>query len=257
MAPDDTAPDSSNGEQDAEETELRPERPGSQPDTTDGDGGDGEEPKVPYSRFKQVNSAARHFQAVAEAAERKLAALEKKPEPSSEYTKEQLAQVRNVMRLADAEYREAMEERERQKQESEATENELLDDTHDEIMKLAKSEGLPVANEEYMTVIGQSVMLTIRNDRKLLRQWRNGDLSCIAPAFEKLKKAIIAPVKGANGGLRQGNVARIKRQVTNLPTAPSGGSGTVTAPPPKSKDEKGITKSTHDRAWALLQSQSD
>ena len=255
--PDDTTPNSSNGEQEfAEETETRPEQAGSQPDTTDGGGGEGEERTVPYSRFKQVNDAARHFQRELQRLDAERRASEKPAVSSEEYTDEQKAQIRAAMRVSDAEYREIVEERERQKREADAFEGELLDDTHDEIFKLAKAEGLPTKDESFMTVIGQSVMLVIRNDRKLLRQWNNGDLSCVEPAFDRMKKAW-GPAKAGANGLRQGNVARIKRQVASLPTAPSGGSGTVTAPPPKSKDEKGITTKTHDRAWAQLQQHSE
>jgi hypothetical protein len=264
MAQDDTTPDSSTGEEE-EVTDDRPEQPGSQPDTTDGEGGDGEEkePTIPYSRFKQVNDVAQWYRRNIGSTEKVqqfnqwLASQEqqtKQQDPEAQYSKTQLEQVRAVMRQADAGYRELMEERERTKAEQAQAEEMLLDDTHDEIMKLAKANGLPVKDDEVMKAIGQSVMLTIKNDHKLLRQWLNGDLSTVGAAFEKLQKAIGGSRKGAG---QMGNVARIKRQVVGLPTAPSGGAGTVTSVPAKAKDEKGITKSTHDRAWAMLQQQSE
>jgi hypothetical protein len=261
--PDDTASESSTGEY--EGTDDRPEQPGSQPDTTDGEGGEGEEkePSVPYSRFKQVNDVAQWYRRNVGSTERVqqfnqwMASQERqaeKDDPEAQYSKTQLEQVRAVMRQADAGYRELMEERERVKAERAQAEEVLLDDTHDEIMKLAKQTGLPVKDDEVMKAIGQSVMLTIKNDHKLLRQWLNGDLSTVGAAFDKLQRAMGGARKGVG---QMGNVARIKRQVVGLPTAPSGGAGTVTSVPVKAKDEKGITKSTHDRAWAMLQQQSE
>lgn len=255
MPNDDTASGSSPEEEEAE-SELS--QTDSSTDKEDGESSDqDEEPKVPYSRFKQVNDTAKYWQRVAAAEQAKAQAAQQaaaqKPESAVEYTPEQLEQVKRVMRLSDAQYREMMEERERQKQEAAQAHEQMLDDTHDEIMKLAKANGLPLKDDEVMKAVGQSVMLTIKNDHKLLRRWQNGDLGTVGDAFQKIHGAF----GGRKNGASQANVARVKRQVVGLPTAPSGGAGTVTAAPPKGKEEKGITKQTHDRAWALLQQTSE
>jgi hypothetical protein len=159
------------------------------------------------------------------------------------------------MREADPEYREMLEERKRDKQEREeqakARMDGQYDDAEDEIRSLCADQlGLKGKDSESrISRLAQYVMVEIQNDPKLMRKWMSGNLSCVSSAFKQVLDHHDMIGKSVSK-MRQ--EATEKRRVSKLPTLPSA-SGSLTGQAGGKDREKGITKSTHDDAWAVLQ----
>jgi hypothetical protein len=268
----DEKPESAAGQIEAED-ESSEEQPGSQPDITDGSE-EGEEQRVPLRRFKEVNAKFRQAASVAdwyrqnigdpndvvefrkwkETQARAAASGDGQPESTTKQplTPAQLKAVRDLMRDADPEYREMLDAAKERQAERQQNEEAMFDDAHDALVQLAKDNGLNL-DEPGMVMLGQQVMLAIRHDAKLLRAWDRGDIGCVEKAFGKVNESFLSKIAGKKAGALRQKEAATRRRISQLPTAPSGGAATTHPVASKSKDEKGITNKTHDRAWALLQ----
>jgi hypothetical protein len=246
-------------------------QPGSQPDTTDGEESEGEPTgpqTVPLRRFKEVNSRFRQAANVAnwyrenigdpkdvvafrnwKEQQARAETQPTEPEAPTTVTPAQLKAVRKLMRDSDPEYRELLAEREQTKQERAASEEVMYDDAYTEIGKLAKDNGIKLSDQGRLR-LSRQVMLEIRNDPKLIRQWDRRDMECVRSAFDAVNEHLLKPIGGRSNGAAVD--AATRRRASRLPTAPAGGSPTSSVNIPKQK-EKGINQETHARAFELLQ----
>lgn len=222
---------------------------------------------VPYTRFKQINDAKKQAETIANWYRQNIGNPDdvmefrkwkssqvkeaEKQEADGEISPAKLAQIRALMRKADPEYAEMVE---RQKK-SESDRIDAQYDTAEDMVRDLAAEQLGLkakADESDIAWVAQQTMLAIQNDEKLLRMWNAGNMNCIKKGFQivqdrhdKLGKSI--------SKMRQ--VAQDKRKVSKLPTLPSA-SGSISSQSSNNGDnkrEKGITKATHEDAWAVLQ----
>ena len=248
---------------------------GSSPDTTDGGEGEGEssgKQTVPLRRFQEVNAKFRSAAQVAnwyrenigdpddvvafrkwQQQQARAETTQSEPEPPSGVTPAQLKAVRKLMRDADPDYRDMLAAREEIKKEREAAEEAMFDDAYTEIQGLAKDHGIKL-NDDGMLRLSRQIMLEIRNDEKLLRQWDRRDIRCVAAAFESVNNHLLKQIGGKPGNGAAVDAAT-RRRASRLPTAPAGGTPTANVKLPPQK-EKGINQETHSRAFELLQQSS-
>jgi hypothetical protein len=219
---------------------------------------------VPYDRFKQVVDRANSAEKVVQFyqqfinSEDDLAAFRKwkadqvkkaeKAEEEGEITPQKLEAIRKLMRKADPEYAEMLAERETDKQERIDAQ---FDEAEEQIRELAKTAGVP-NKEEIVARLARQVMLEINEDKKLLRMWNTGNLNCIKKAFKIVEENFLNPVRKSTVPVN-GKQAADKRRILRMPTLPAGGGAGVTAEKSTAQKEKGITKQTHEDAWAYLQ----
>lgn len=248
----------------AEDNQDKSLKDGNEPDNSQGE----ESIKaVPYERFKEINDAKKQSEAIVNwyrtnigdpkevvafskwKSEQLRAA--KEAESEGEITPQRLAQIREIMRKADPEYAEYINNA---KEERAAKEEAQWDDAAEMVTELAVEQlGLKAKTDESkINKIGQYVMLAIQNDKELLRKWKTGNLSCVKKAFatvledhESLGKSLTR--------MRQDTVA--KRLVKKVPTLPSGnGSLSQDAQKGRLKGLQGDAgKQAGNDAWDLIQ----
>lgn len=232
---------------------------GSSPDTQDGgEGTEGHEQAVPYARFQTVNRVANWYREnfgdpkeAARLLELKRQADAPKPKPAAGEGGAELSEedrrtaIREVMRSSAPKEFAALEEIVNREQLAEEV---MLDRAEDSIREYTSASKLP-KTESFVLRFGRMVMEEIKHDDKLLRRWQARDGSVIKDACSRVTKEFVDPVRSnANGK----SVAD-KRRVASLPTPPAGGRAVGSGPAPKKDDDRGITKSSHDRAWDRLQ----
>lgn len=119
--------------------------------------------------------------------------------------------------------------------------------TVDEVNRLADEAGMS-KNQDDRDRLTYLVGAEIGRNPNLTKLWKAGNPTVIAKAFEAVKGFY-----RTNGGTVAD--AKTKRQVTKLPTPPSGGSASLSARNPE-KREKGLDgkagKEAADEAWALI-----
>ncbi len=172
-----------------------------------------------------------------------------KAEDEGEISKAKLAEIKKLMRKADPEYAQYLEESKAEKQERIEAQFDAAEDT---IRELAATEfGLKgKADEDTISWLAQQTMLAIKNDTKLSRMWAVGNSDCLKKGFKIVQDRQERLGKSVTKMKAQ---AQEKRKISRLPTLPSV-QGTGSGKEGKSgQQEKGITKQTHDDAWALLQ----
>lgn len=184
----------------------------------------------------------------------------KEAEEEGEISPAKLAAIRKLMRSADPEYTKLLEWKEQQEKksqmETQARIDAMFDDAEEIVKDFADSElGLKGSKAESdISFFGQQVMLVIQNDEKLLRKWNTGNVSCVKAACQKVLELSQKTTQSLASRKRD---AESKRRFLRLPILPSGGgvSTSATANPPQR--EKGITKQTHEDAWAIFQQASN
>jgi hypothetical protein len=254
----------------AEETDVQP---GSSPEnqTEDSDSKESsKEQHVPFSRFKAVNDELRQSREILtwiqqnfESPKELMDLLELKKTKGQkkgsdgddgDLTEEQKAAIRKLLRSSDPNYEKLAKLAESGKldeklKESEQSEEDLVTDTHDEILKLVKERKLPTT-DDFLSRLGSQIMVEITQDEKLYRKWQKGDTSTVRIAWERLEKDFYGVMKG------QAKDLQTRQQIARLPTLPKG--GTAITEKPKDKGEpQGITKTTHKAAWDYLKSVSE
>jgi hypothetical protein len=248
-----------------------------QPDSSPADQDQGTEPKdskeqhVPFSRFKAVNDELREArQALAwvqqnvESPQELIELLELKKQKAQEkagrsgngkLTEEQRAAVREVFKesVPTFEKIEKLIESgvlEEKLKESELSEDDLINDTHDEILKIVNERKMPTT-DAFLSRLGSQIMMEITQDEKLHRKWQRGDTSTVRLAWERLEKDFYGQFKG-----QASKDLQTRKTIARLPTLPQG--GTAVTEKPKSKGEpQGITKDVHKAAWDYLKSVSE
>ncbi|HCV42398.1 MAG TPA: hypothetical protein DGH68_02870 [Bacteroidetes bacterium] len=225
----------------------------------------GKEPRqIPYTRFKEVNDKATQSQEIVDWYREHVGEPEEvlefkkwkqeqvkraeKDEAKGKISPDKLAEVRRLMRDADPELVELLEERKRDKQEKMDAQ---FDDAEEKIRDLCKSAGFP-GEEKIVARIAAHVMDEIKADKALMRKWNQGNLSCIDKAFKTYVDEFLPAIRKSNGKNEQ-NLAD-KRRISRLPSLPAGGSGVTHKAPERTQEDRGITKKTHDDAWAVFQS---
>jgi hypothetical protein len=170
----------------------------------------------------------------------------KEAEEDGELTPAQLKALRQAMRKADPEYADFIEQ---QKKDREARADAMLDSAEEEVRDFAVKElGVSVKNEKRISQFAKQVMQEILDDQKLLRQWQTGNLGCVKKACKSVQEYHEDLQKSAPGAKRQ---VEDKRRVSRLSTLPSA-SGSLSGEKRETR-EKGITKKTHEDAWAIFQ----
>jgi hypothetical protein len=246
------------------------------------DGEDGESPKlaadgsvipdgdksktprdIPYSRFKEVNDQAKKAQEIVEWYRQKIGdpddvvafrqwkaeqvARAKEAEEDGKISPEKLANIRKLMREADPEYKQLLEDRKRSEQERIDSQ---FEDAEDQIRDLTKAAGIP-QDEKIIARVAAHIMDEIRSDEKLMRMWQTGNMKCVGKAWEQYSKEYLDPMRKVSGKA-QSDLAD-KRRISRLPSLPSGGSPATSKAPERKPDDKGINKQTHEDAWAVIQ----
>lgn len=221
--------------------------------------------QIPYSRFKEV--VDKHAQAeqiinwyrenigdpdkVIEFQKWKNEQLEhaKEEEAKGKISPEKLANIRKLMREADPEYKDFLEERKREKQEKMEAQ---VDDAEEEIRDLCGKAGFP-KDEKVISRVAVHIMDEIKNDPKLLRMWQTGNMGCISKAFKAYQEDFLTPM-GKTSGKVNGDKITDKRRISRLPAFPSGGSPETSRTEKRDPNDKGINKGVHEKAWDVLQS---
>lgn len=275
MPPEDvkTPPSGEDKEDELEEKDEESEEEESEEEASASDDKKGKLPKsIPYSRFKEVNekankatNVARWYQEHVGSPEEVLAYKQWKEgqKASSKAKKDdndddsdiekipekELAKFRAVMRKADPDYAKYLALKADEEQKAKEDEDEIWTDTENEILGLAKEAKLPYKDKDYMKVLGPVVMITIRDDKRLMREWRAGKMEAVQEAFDRIRDKFL--------GAKSTRVdTKTLRDIKNLQTLPRGGTSSTPKPPPLKKGE-GITKDAHDQAWALMQAHED
>jgi hypothetical protein len=231
------------------------------------DNADGDKSKaprdIPYSRFKEVNDKAQKSQEVVDWYRKnigdpddviafrqwKTSQVEKakEAEKDGDISPEKLAAIRKLMREADPEYKQLLEERKLREQERIDAQ---FDDAEEQIRDLTKAAGLP-QDEKIISRVAAHVMDEIRSDEKLMRMWQTGNMKCIPKAWEKYQEEYLSPMRKVSGKAQ--NDLADKRRISRLPSLPSGGSPATSKAIERKPEDKGINKQTHDDAWAVVQ----
>jgi hypothetical protein len=224
---------------------------------------DGKQPKsVPYARFSEVNNKAREYEKVirwwnenvpdADAllafrqwqAEQAKSAKEKPATDDEDLDPAKAEQIRKLIRKADPETAKALEELRQSRQEAEEA---MYDRAEAAIRRLAPP--YIASDEDALAKLGKLATLEILDDKKLLRQWRTGDVSCVEEAYKRIEKAFVDKIRRhANG-----HTAETKRRGSSIPKILPGSSTTSTKGEDPNKG-KGLSKDVHKSAWAYLKS---
>lgn len=172
-------------------------------------------------------------------------------EEAGQISEKQLKAVRDLMRKADPKYAETLERIDQQDQDRADS---MLITAEEEVRDLCKGIGFDKkGDEDKINFVARQISLVIRDDEKLFKMWRAGNIKCVKMAFQEVNEKFIKPIRGSqskNQDLRQS--ASEKRSVSRLPSLPAG-SPALSQKNEKPR-EKGINKGTHDDAWDLLQS---
>jgi hypothetical protein len=181
---------------------------------------------------------------------RKERAQAQKAADDGELTPQQLAQVK---RAIDKAYPEISQMRKDYEAAQQDRADAMYESAQEEIKNLAEKVGIGT-DEKSLTRLAGLVLMEIKTDEKLSRLWRAGNLKCIENAFKAVDEQFLHT--GKTKGLRgQAEDAREKRRVVRVPTIPTGSPATRSGSP--APREKGITKETHERAFAILQQGGD
>lgn len=253
-----------------EETDVKPD---SSPEDEGGEGGkESKEQHVPFSRFKEVNDELREARQILgwiqgnfSSPQELIELLEiKKAKGQSEtgksggngkLTEEQRAAVREAFKESVPTFEKiekliesgVLEERLKEKQTSE---EDVVSDTHDEILKLVKERKMP-SSEDFLSRLGSHIMIELTQDEKLYRKWQRGDISTVRVALDRLEKDYYGQLKG-----QATKDLQTRKTIARLPTLPQGGTA-VTEKPKSGGEPKGITKDVHKAAWDYLKSVSE
>jgi hypothetical protein len=220
---------------------------------------------IPYSRFKQVNDEAKQSKSVVDWYRQNVGdpddVLEfkkwkaeqtkrvKEDADNGDLSQDKLAQFKKLMRAADPEYAEFLENQKfTQEQRSEAQ----FDEAEDLIRDLSKDSGFP-EDESVISRIAAHIMDEVKSDEKLLRAWQAGHTaSVIKKAYNRYMEDFVGKIrtKPDNGKA----IIAEKRGIKNLPMLPKGGSSSAPSVPKRDKDDKGLTKKAHKSAWDYIQS---
>lgn len=171
-----------------------------------------------------------------------------KAEDAGDISPKQLAAIKALLEKADPDLKALKEERQREISDRFEA---MIESSEEEIRDLCKDSG--IEDEKKIRFIARNVMLTIKEDEKLLRMWRTGNLISVKRAFKTIHDEYLGMAGKGNGKPTNKEIAGQKRQVSKLPSL-SGGSPSVTPKPPAQQASKGITKDTHSSAWDLIQS---
>jgi len=81
-------------------------------------------------------------------------------------------------------------------------------------------------------------------------------MKCVDKAFKNYTNEYLATIrKTGDGGKKPENkILAERRRIMRMPALPSGRSGGPSGAPERKAEEKGITKQTHEDAWAVFQS---
>lgn len=179
-------------------------------------------------------------------------------EDEGEISPAKLAAIRKLMRAADPEYRKYLEKAEQREQaetqEKQARIDAQFDEAEDVVREFAEAEmGLKGPKVEAdISFFAQQTMLIIQNDEKMLRQWNAGHN--IPALIKKACGVVLDRADKTNKSIAaRKREAAEKRKFSRLPSLPSGGASTTGATTTSPQKEKGITKQTHEDAWAVLQ----
>lgn len=231
-------------------------------DTPNGDSGKTPQ-SIPYSRFKEVNDQAKQAKQIVDWYRQNIGnpddvleyrkwkqetiAKAKQDEAKGDISPDKLAQVKKLMRTADPEYAQFLEERKASEQERVEAQ---LDEAEETIRDLAKTAGFP-QDEKVVARIAAHIMAEIDADDQLSRLWRSGKTSCLKKAFDRYMEDYVGPIR-KSVDKQKGDLAD-KRRISRLPSLPSGGSASTSKPPQRKAEDRGINKNTHEDAWAVLQ----
>jgi hypothetical protein len=253
---------------DQDESQLNGEANGQgagQSDDTDSNGKSKTPPKdIPYSRFKEVNDKAKQAENVVawyrenigdpkdvlEFQKWKKGQTDRAKQDAAEgnLSPEKLKQFRDLMRAADPEYKEFLDnQRMTQEQRSEAQ----FDEAEELIRDLAKEGGFP-EDEAIVARVATHVMDEIKSDEKLLRAWQSGNTaSVIKKAYTRYIEDFVGKIRPKSDNGKSAIAA--KRDLKGLPSLPRGGSSAGPTIPKRDPNDKGITKNAHKSAWALIE----
>jgi hypothetical protein len=171
-----------------------------------------------------------------------------KAEKEGDLSPAKLKEIRDLMRKADPEYADFIRQ---QKEDRESRLEAQFDTAEEKAREFAKSIGIAQDNEKAIRALGRQIMLEIDSDEKLKRMWYAGNLDCIPKAIKIVEESLIGAIRKSKPEETK-QQAKDKRRISRLPTLPSA-SGTVSQNEKRPPGEKGITKATHDEAWALVQ----
>jgi hypothetical protein len=173
-----------------------------------------------------------------------------KAEESGQISEAQLKQVKELMRKADPEI-EAIKESLKQEQKDRA--DAMLSAAEDEIRDLCKGIGFDKKGDEAkINFIARQISLVIKDDERLFKMWRAGDVRCVKKAFQEVNDNFITPLRGTKSTTQNlSQNAGEKRRIAKLPSASQ---GSPALSQKSTTREKGINKDTHNDAWELLQS---
>ena len=240
---------------------------------------EGDEPEktlkaVPYDRFKQINDQKKQAESIVnwyrqnigdpndvvafkqwQKAQVKQA---EDAEDEGDLSPAKLTAIRKLMRTADPEYKALLERDAKRTQDEEKREKVRIDgqfdDAEEEVRKFADEEiGIPKKNERATSFFAQQVMMTIKNDEKLSRMWDTGNMKCVSRACKIVQDEYVGVLRKTSSASKSSNIAD-KRRISRLPTLPSGGNGVTSGADKRGPEDKGITKKTHEDAWAYFQS---
>lgn len=255
-----------NGEQsDAEEEDSqdKSQKAGSDSDMSDGDAS-GKTPRdIPYTRFKAKVDEAKQAKEIVDWYRQNIGdpsevvkfqkwkseqiERAKEAEQEGEISPAKLAAIKKLIGVA---YPEIPSYLEKQKKDAQEKIDAQFDDAEDQIRELAKNANLP-QDEKIIKRVAIHVMEEINSDDRLLRQWKSGNLSCIKKAFSRYQEEYLSPLRKL-AAKPQIDLAE-KRRIQRLPSLPSGGSASTSKGVERKPGDKGITKQTHEDAWALVQ----
>jgi len=266
MPEDANSPSSGEQEQKADPEDSSTATDGEKPDDGEPKGQkDGKSAKtIPYTRFVEVNNKAKEYERVAKwyqeqipDADELLAFKQWKAEAQAKSAKDKpkaaddedldpakAKQIRDLIRKADPETAKALEELRQSRQEAEEA---MFDRAEAAIRRLAPP--YLASDEDALAKLGKLATLEILDDKKLLRQWRTGDVSCVEEAYKRIEKAFVDKIRrNANG-----HTAETKRRASSIPKILPGSSTTSTKGEDPNKG-KGLSKDVHKTAWAYLKS---
>jgi hypothetical protein len=220
---------------------------------------------IPYARFKEINEAKKQAEKVAnwyrdnvgnpddviafrKWQEQQVKTAEKK-EAKGDLSPEQLAEIRKVMRMADTDYARLIEEQERTRQERIEAQ---FDEAAEYVREIAEDKlGLKGEDDEkHVNFLAKEIMIAIQDDEKLLRLWRVGKTERAVSGGFKTVREIHDGFGKSLAKLKQ--EAAEKRRVSKLPTLPRA-SASLSSRRNDPNRQKGITKQTHEDAYALIQ----
>lgn len=140
---------------------------------------------------------------------------------------------------------ERLEEREK------ALDDAKYDHAEETIASLGTADGLPMKDDNVRNFVGQLTLLAIRGDERLMKRWLAHDTTVVPIAYKRVVEQFITPLRRMGAG----QVAGVRRQVSNLNTPPAGGRSVSSGKPREAEKGKGLgfkDPTLADRAWDRL-----